>query len=82
MGTTVVFDGELELLVCEDGECGEVIAIREGYPEYTGPRVITPTEETQTLATANKSVLENIVVEPIPTNYGRIEWNGSVLRVY
>ena len=38
-------------------------------------------QETQTLATAEKTVLENIVINPIPSNYGLITWNGSVLTV-
>ena len=52
------------------------------YDIYSGPTEIIPSEETQTLLTEEKAVLTNIVVSPIPSNYGRIAWNGSRLRVF
>ena len=48
---------------------------------YDGPTEITPSEDTQVLQTANRTVLQDIIVNPIPPNYGRIKWNGSVLTV-
>ena len=48
---------------------------------YDGPTEITPSEDTQVLQTANRTVLQDIIVNPIPPNYGRITWNGSVLTV-
>ena len=91
MHNTVVVDGELSLIfdelaegsleIPESGECGVFMAMREAYPTYTGPTVITPTQETQTLQTMMKTVTENIIVNPIPSNYGLITWNGSVLTV-
>lgn len=76
-----IIDGDLELEQALSGECGIITRVSEGYPAYTGPTEITPTRETQTLETAYKSVLTNIVVKPIPENYGLITWNGSVLTV-
>jgi len=49
--------------------------------EYTGVTTVTPTQTTQTLPTAGYLLTENITVEPIPSNYGLITWNGSVLTV-
>ena len=64
------------------GEFGIVTEIHGGsYPAYTGPTTITPSTETQTLATSHTSVLSNITINPVPSNYGRIDWNGSVLTV-
>ena len=57
------------------------IEIGRRYPEYTGPTEITPTEETQTLSTEQKSGLSRIVVNPIPRNYGLITWDGRKLTV-
>ena len=51
-------------------------------PAYDGPYEITPTEEAQILPTAGTRLENNIVVNPIPSNYGRIEWNGVTLRVF
>lgn len=48
---------------------------------YEGPYAVTPTRNTQTLPTANKKAITNVVVNPIPPEYGLITWNGSYLRV-
>lgn len=31
--------------------------------------------------TENKTTQQNIVINPIPSNYGLITWNGSVITV-
>lgn len=51
------------------------------YEEYTGSYSVTPSSVPQTLATAARVLLEDIVVEAIPSNYGLITWNGSTLTV-
>ena len=48
---------------------------------FYGPYTITPTEETQILRTRNKLDISDITIEPIPTNYGRLTWNGNILTV-
>ena len=48
---------------------------------YAGPYAVTPTEAAQTLPTNGKTATENIIVGPIPQNYGKITWNGSFLTV-
>ena len=55
--------------------------IAQQFPVYNGDRTITPTGETQTFPTAGTIVLEDLTVNPIPSNYGLITWNGSVLTV-
>lgn len=50
-------------------------------PSYEGEYEITPTEETQVLATENHYMTGNVVINPIPVNYGLITWNGNVLTV-
>lgn len=50
-------------------------------PAYMGPYEYTPTQETQTVAIAGKAATQNITINPIPSNYGLITWNGSVLTV-
>ena len=85
-------DGEADLVIIEDGaadlvseisgELGVITKVNEGaYPAYTGPTEITPTQAMQTLSTRNTSVLTDIVINPIPSNYGLITWNGSTLLV-
>lgn len=51
------------------------------HEEYRGTHEVTPTDETQILMTADMLVKQNIVINPIPSNYGLITWNGSALTV-
>ena len=75
-------DGDMSLNIPVDGEAGTVIKVTEhDLPVYSGQTEVTPSEETQTLQTANRTVLQNIVINPIPSNYGLITWNGSTLTV-
>lgn len=48
---------------------------------YTGAYEITPSEETQTLETENKRMTGNVTINPIPSNYGLITWNGAFITV-
>lgn len=48
---------------------------------YTGEYIVTPTAEAQTLETKHLRMTDNITVNPIPSNYGLIAWNGSFLTV-
>lgn len=50
-------------------------------PIYDGVHEVTPSEEAQILETEGKAVNENIVINPIPPNYGRITWDGRVITV-
>lgn len=50
-------------------------------PAYEGSYEVTPSEETQTLATDSLYMRGNITINPIPSNYGLITWNGSTLTV-
>ena len=52
-----------------------------GVPTYNGPYSIIPSNETKTLSTRNKTLNQNITIEPIPSNYGLVTWNGSVLTI-
>ena len=49
---------------------------------YEGEYNVTPSEVTQTLQTRGKRLNQNVVVEPIPQNYGRISYSGSVITVW
>ena len=78
----VVLDGELSLNVQIDGESANVIRVRDFvYPVYEGATEVTPSDTMQTLYTANRTLVTDIVINPIPSNYGLITWNGSALTV-
>lgn len=57
--------------------------IREivGGEPYEGSYSVTPTSETQTLPTNGKLLARDLTINPIPSNYGLITWNGSTLTV-
>lgn len=48
---------------------------------YEGPYEVTPSAESQTLATKNFRMTDDVVIGAIPQNYGLITWNGSTLTV-
>ena len=61
---------------------GSAMQMLPVFPEqYDGPTTITPGPEAQTLATAELVVPADIIIEPIPSNYGLITWDGATLTV-
>ena len=50
-------------------------------PTYGGDYTITPSSQEQVLATAGRMLTDDITVNPIPSNYGLVTWNGSYLTV-
>lgn len=82
MSDTVVLDGALSLTNVIDGQAGNVIkVVQHDLPVYTGDTEITPSEAEQVLATAEKVVTRNIVINPIPSNYGLITRIGAGIRI-
>lgn len=59
----------------------EYVAYVPQSAEYTGPYVIEPTQHVQTIPTAGKTPTRDIVVSPIPSNFGLITWTGQALMV-
>lgn len=55
-----------------------VAAITE---HYRGSYAVTPGDDAQTLQTSGKFMEGDVVIAPIPNNYGLIAWDGSVLTV-
>ena len=49
--------------------------------DYTGVYAVTPSAEAQVLPTNGLRMLDNVTIGPIPSDYGHISWNGSVLTV-
>ena len=93
MGDRVVLDGELSVDLRLDGELSvnlymdgtpdKVIKVAEyDLPVYEGITEITPSNQTQILQTSNQVLTRNIVVNPIPEDYGRLLWSGNTLTVY
>lgn len=49
--------------------------------EYDGPYDATPSSAAQTFATTGKLMTADFTVNPIPSNYGLVTWDGAVLTV-
>ena len=81
-GNAVDLSGSLD---CKEGFkiSGTLICGAGSSPidDYAGPYTVTPTQSTQVLNTQNLRATQNITVNPIPSNYGLIEWNGSYMTV-
>lgn len=58
---------------------GEVTNI--GADKYDGSYEWTPSTETQTIPIDGKQATADIVIQPIPNNYGLITYNGSTITV-
>lgn len=50
-------------------------------PQYSGPYEFTPTQETQRARVARKMATEDIIINPIPQNYGLVTYNGSIITI-
>lgn len=92
MADTIVVDGEVSLISVVDGEVS-LISVVDGIagtvlketvydpPAYTGETTVTPSAETQTLETSGLTLTRDITINPIPSNYGLITWDGNILTV-
>lgn len=74
------FEGDLALFSNILGEVGIFTEVHTDV-QYTGEYTVTPSSDQQVLQTRDMVCYDNITVEPIPSNYGLITWNGSSLTV-
>lgn len=70
------------------GASGSTVPITFGYnvtiigaDTYHGSYEFTPSQEAQTIPIENQRAEHDIIINPIPNNYGLITWNGAVLTV-
>lgn len=49
---------------------------------YDGEYTVTPGETEQVLLTKDLMMLDDVTIGVVPSNYGRLEYNGQYLRVY
>ncbi len=48
---------------------------------FTGEYEYTPSDETQIIEIEDKMASRDIIINPIPSNYGLVTWDGSALTV-
>ena len=77
-----VFEFSIEQ-TCETYEMTQdaVFNVTVNTNPYEGAYEFTPSSETQTIAIKNLMATDDIIINPIPNNYGLIGWNGSFLTV-
>lgn len=49
--------------------------------KYEGSYVFDPTTEIQEIQIKDKVATQNIIINPIPSNYGLITWDGNALTI-
>lgn len=79
--TCCCLDLELDEPSLSWGEDEYVRVVNVTADEYDGHYDATPSSAAQTFATAGKLMTADFVVNPIPSNYGLITWNGATLTV-
>lgn len=57
------------------------VAFNNKATSYLGPTSFIPTEERQIAHTAGQLIEQDIIVEPIPSNYGKITWDGRRITI-
>ena len=48
---------------------------------YEGEYMFTPSDETQIISIEQKMALQDIIINPIPNNYGLVTYDGSTITV-
>ena len=80
-----VIEDETIKLDVSDNETISLDIAEIGYPvypeNYKGPYTVTPSRNKQVLKVGGMMASEDITVEPIPSNYGLISWNGAFITV-
>ena len=76
----LMLDGDLETDLQMDGEVGVFQEVSH-YEYYTGSYEVIPSAEAQVLNTEQLMMSGNITINPVPSNYGLITWNGATLTV-
>lgn len=88
----VVIEGEVSLVSQIDGDCGLILpsdgesgifyeVSAQTHDTYAGAYEWTPSAETQVIPIADMIAAQDITINPVPSNYGLITWNGSYLTV-
>lgn len=90
MSTTVTYKGETLTVVSNDTKtlltagqyCEDNFTLTDASTASLQDKTVTPTQSTQTIsADAGYGGLGTVTVNPIPSNYGLVTYNGSVITI-
>ena len=59
-------EGILSGSIVSEGILRGSLSIPIGYEDYSGPYIVTPKVESQSLSTADKHLLHDVTIDPIP----------------
>lgn len=78
-------DDYAEATLAVDDDVGMNLALSDPYINggrpYEGEYEVTPSQYEQVLPTQGRILAQNVVINPIPSYYGLITWDGSKLKV-
>ena len=78
----VAFEENSMHLEVDFGEVQEVSKDGGNYPHYSGPYEIEPAAQEQILKTRDKITTQDIIVKPVPKEYGLVSYNqDKTLRI-
>lgn len=73
--------GVLTGKVSEKQGLSGALTIAGSIPSFPGPYTVIPGDVVQTIACAGLLMSQDIIIQPVPSNYGRIAWDGVSLSV-
>ena len=84
--TLETYDSIIPMTIQEDTELipmqfSSKVEIRGDADYFDGPYEYTPSEQTQIIPIIDYIASDNIVINPIPQNYGLITYNGINITV-
>lgn len=76
---------QYELNISENAVSWEIAEYADMHtsdlPPYRGPTEFVPTQQPQHVYVGGKTVRSDILIQPIPENYGLITYDGATLTV-
>ena len=52
-----------------------------GGEAYAGSYEFTPIDEAQTISCEDRLMMQDITIHPIPSNYGKVSWDGAKITI-
>lgn len=80
-GDVSTASASIEGAVSQNASLAGEITLPVGEKNFTGEYEYTPTEEEQVVGIKGLKATNDIKINPIPSNYGLITWDGSTLTV-
>ena len=77
---TVSTKGNLSCSLASSALSGN-LTISGSIPSYPGETHVFPSDDVQIVPCHGWFMADDITIYPVPSNYGKIEWNGVTLTV-